>query len=293
MTTTRGNVYGFDRAFVWRVTSGGIATGQLDPESPGSAPLTSHAYEINGPISAELPAPTFGRFEFVGGGAYEGSADAGLQGLEEGSMQSSQVDINLAILLAGGLADTTTITGGPTVWSTNVLNPSPRQVGMMLIRKVQSRVAATAGVAFYDTFVFPLIQMRLVGPNFSQEPGTNVGAATLSIVPQVGSKFPWGEAFSATQGWYNNNNIWYGIRSLYPWHLTSFLQDGTETNYILGYRPSYNTVTAGRANAVYSQNGVPTAPTSVSLTTGVVVKAAAGTANQWATAFYQTIYQSI
>ncbi|MAS33550.1 MAG: hypothetical protein CL610_06060 [Anaerolineaceae bacterium] len=292
MTTQRGNVYGFDRAFVWRVNSAGICTGQLDPVMPGTAPLTSHAYEINGPISAELPAPTFGRFEFVGGGAYEGSADAGLQGLEEGSMQSSQVDINLAILLAGGKLDTTTITGGPIIWSTNELNPSPHQVGLMLIRKVQSRVAATAGLVYYDTFLFPLVQMRLRGPNFSQEPGTNVGAATLSIVPQVGSRFPWGEAFGSNQDWYNNQNIWFGMRSQYPWHITAFLQDGVEDSYTLQYLPVYDTITGGRANAIYAVNGVPTAPDTdgIDNETGVVTLAAAGSAGVWDTAFHQTQY---
>lgn len=288
MPTTRGNLFGFDKAFVWRVDSDGIATGQLDPDNPGSTPLTSHAYEIGGPMTLEMPGANFGSFDFRGGGAFEGKADAGLESIDTGTMQSSQCDAALAVMLAGGLLDTTTITGGPTIWSTNDLNPSPHQVGLMLVRKIQSRVVATAGLNYYATVIFPLVQMRMTQANFTQEPGTNTAAVTLTIEPQVGSRFPWGEAFGSNQQWYNNQNIWFGINSDNPWALTAFIADGTETSYTLAYLPSSATVTSGRGDHIYAIDGVPTAPDNVSTSTAVVTLAGAGTDGDRHVAFYQT-----
>jgi hypothetical protein len=290
MPTLRGNDFGFDYALVWRVGSNGIATGQLDPNALGSAPVTSHAYFIRGGISCNLPLPSFGTFDFRGNGAYEGSVDAGLESLANGEMSVSQCDATLAVLLAGGSLDTTTITGGPTIWSPNQLHPTPRQVGLALIRKRQSQITATAGQIYYQTVLYPKVQMRLVQGNFSQDTGLNTSPVTLSIKPQIGTRFPWGEAFGTNQDWYNNSNIQFSIESDYPWAMTSFVQDNSETTYTLQYLPVYSTVTAGRANAVYAVGGVPTAPTSVVVGTGVVTLAAAGTANVVDVGFYQTEY---
>jgi hypothetical protein len=288
--TSKGNLFGFDRAFLWRVGSNGIASGQLDPVTPGSAPLTSHAYEATGVMASEIPGANFGTHEFRGGGAYEGKADSGLENLTDGTLQLSQADIALAVMLAGGLQDVTTIAGGPIIWGTNDLNPSPRQVGLMLIRGVQSRVTATAGVNYYDTVIYPLVQMRMIYSNFSQDAGVNTGAITCSIKPQVASRFPWGVAFGSNQDWYNNTSIWAGIRSVYPWAMTSFLQDGVETDTVLAYEPIYDTVTNGNTNSVHSVNGTVTAPSSITIATATVVMGAAGTANQFRTHFYQSLY---
>ncbi len=287
MPTIRGGLFGFDRIDIWRVNSSGLATGQLDPDNLASD-TTSHAFEVSGAISAELPGANFGTFEFRGGGAFEGKADSGLENLSDGTIQASQADIALAVLLAGGNQDTTTITGGPIIWSTNDLNPSPVQVGMMLTRKVQSRVSGSAGINSYATVIYPLVQMRLINANFSQEAGVNVGAVTLSVKPQVASKMPWGEAFSSTQGWYNNNNIWFGIRSDKPWALTTWIADGIAVIFTTQYRPTNADAASGRGNNLLAINGTPTAPTTFATATGLVTVAAAGSDLDIHHAFYQT-----
>jgi hypothetical protein len=287
MPTLRGNHLAFDYAAIWRVDSNGIAVGQLDPITPGSTPLTSHALSVEGGMTCELPGATFGTFEFRGAGSYEGQVDGGLESLGNGTLTLSQCDANLAVLLAGGELDTTTITGGPTIWSVNKLNPSPRQVGLMLIRRIQSQVAASQGIVTYATTLFPLVQMRLEQGSFSQDTGLNTSPVTCSIRPQVGSRFPWGEAFGSNQDWHSNQNIEFNIQSDYPWSLTAFIADGVETTYTLEFLPIYSTVTGGRANAIYAIDGVPTAPTSVVTTTGVVTIAAAGDDGDRHVGFYQ------
>lgn len=293
MPSLRGNLFGFDYALVWRVTSGGIATGQLNPDSPGTAPQTSHAYTISGPMTCELPGANFGTFDFRGGGAYEGSVDGGLESLSNGTLTVSQCDATLAALLGGGSIDTTTITGGPIIWSPNSLNPSPTQVGLMLMRKHQSQVAATKGTIYYDCALYPKVQMRMIRGNFSQDTGLNTSPIVLQIKPQIAAYFPWGEAFGTNQDWYNNQNIEFSLTSAYPWHMTSFLQDAAETDTVLAYKPIYETVTGGRANSVHSVNGSVTAPSSITASTATVVMSAAGTANQWRVHFYQTSYETV
>ncbi|MBZ0289991.1 MAG: hypothetical protein K8I30_20370, partial [Anaerolineae bacterium] len=77
----RGWTYNFTHAFMWRVNSNGIATGQLDPDNLGSSPLTSHAFRIHGPIAATFPDPTFTRYEARGVGTYDGSVSGGVEAL--------------------------------------------------------------------------------------------------------------------------------------------------------------------------------------------------------------------
>lgn len=294
MPTTRGNLFHFNYAQFWRVTSAGIATGQLDPDSPGSAPQTSHSFIVEGPMTCDLPGATFAAFEFKGGGSYEGRVDGGLESLTDGNLTLSQCDASLAALLMGTSLDTTTITGGPTIWSVDNLNPSPVQGGLMLTRKIQSQVAASQGIVSWATTIFPLVQMRMTQGSFTQDGGTNTSPVTINIKPQIGGYFPWGEAFSSTQGWYSNQSLSFSIQSDYPWALTAFLQDNSETDTVLAYVPIYETVTAGRANSVHTvDNGTVTAPSSITASTATVVMGAAGDADKWRNHFYQTSFATV
>lgn len=294
MPTTRGNLLAFDYAQFWRTTTAGVATGQLDPDSPGSAPQTSHSFLLEGPMTCELPGATFGRFEFRGGGSYEGSVDGGLESLSNGTLTLSQCDASLAALIMGSSLDVTTILGGPTIWSVDNMRPSPVQGGLMLTRRIQSQVAASQGIVSYISTIFPLVQMRMTQGNFSQDTGLNTSPVTVNITPQIGSKFPWGEAFGSSQGWYSNQGIEFNIQSDYPWALTAFLQDNSETDTVLAYKPIYETVTSGRTNSVHTvDNGTVTAPSSITASTATVVMSGAGDASKWRNHFYQTAFATV
>lgn len=285
--TTRGNVYAFERAFVWRVNSSGIATGQLDPDSPGSPPLTSHAYEIHGPITATLPEPEFARFDFRGGGKFEGAADGGLQTIGTGELQVSQMDAALDALLQGGLVDTSSLVGA-TISSPNSLNPSPRQVGLMLIGRKQSRLNASAGSNKYVHIIYPLVQMRKRTPGLTQEAGVNPSPIRLTFQPAVATKFPNGIPFGANQGWQGYSEFHYRMTADKPYALTSWLQDGSAVTFTLGYLPTSNVVTGGINYNWVARNGAAVAPTSINTTTGVVTMSAAGTSGQYTVVMYPT-----
>lgn len=287
----RGNVYAFEKALVWRVGDDGIATGQLDPDSL-TPNTTSHAYLINGPITATLPDVSFAAAEFRGGGSYEGRADMGVQSVGEGTLNVSQLDAALDALLQGGSVDTTSLSGA-TITSPNSLNPSSRTVGLMLIGRIQRRETASAGDNQYLHIIYPKVQMRSVTPNLTQEGGTNPSPVTLKFQASVATKFPVGVAFGANQGWYQNSEFHYRMIASNPYALTVFVQDALATTYITGYRPVSSVVTGGNTNNWFSVDGVVTAPTSIDTTTGVVTLAAAGTSGKVAVAFYQTQFVAI
>lgn len=286
--TTRGNVYAFERAFVWRVGSNGIATGQLDPDNL-TANTTSHAYQVNGPITATLPDPQFGSVEFRGGMSFEGTADTGLEGIGVGTLQASQMDASLDALLQGGLVDTTSLSNA-TISSPNSLNPSPRQVGLMLVGRIQSRLSASAGSNKYLHIIYPKCQMRKKTPNLTQSGGLNPAAVELEFKPQVATKFHTGIAMGSNQTWYNNSEFHYRIVSDNPYALTIFVQNASTTTYTTEFLPTSSAVTSGTTTNWFTVNGAATAPTSIVTTTGVVTLAAAGTSGQIALAFYQTLY---
>lgn len=286
--TSRGNVYNFVGAFVWRRNSLGLATGQLDPDSltPGT---TSHAYRIYGPITATLPDVTFKSFEFVGGGTWEGKADGGLESVGDGELQVSQMDGGLEALLQGGSVDTTSL-ANTSIWSNNSLQPSPRDVGLMLIAQIQDRSVAV-GQTRYVHFIYPSVQMRTKSNNLTQDGGTNPSPMTLIFKPQKATTFPTGIAFGANQGWYENSEFSYRHSTQYPFALTTYVQNGSGSTFTTQFKPFYSTVTGGNTDNWYTVNGVATAPTSHSTSTALLTLAAAGTSGQLAIAMYQHNWQ--
>lgn len=283
---SRGWTYAFERAFIWRVNSSGIAVGQLDPDSLGSPPVTSHALDLRGPIAVTFPEPTITRYEARGGGTYEGSATGGVEALGAGELQIDQIDPALITLARGGSVDTTTITGGPEIYAENLLNVAPFEVGLMLVGRKQKLGSVKRNQ--YWHVLYPLVTCSFRKPNMTQEGGVNSQIPVLAFDPQVAQKFPWGEAFGSAQGWYNYSEVSIMLDADYPYALTTFVADGVETTFTSQFKPQLSTVTAGRAGNVTAKNGTPTALTSIATSTGVHTLAAAGSSGDLWVSFYQT-----
>lgn len=282
--TSRGNVYTFISLQIWRRDSAGRCVGQMDPDSltPGT---TSHAFRGYGPITATLPDVTFTSIDFRGGGSWEGTADGGLESVGEGEITLSQMDGALEAFVQGGLVDTTSLVN-TSIWASNSRNPTPRDVGLMLIMKVQDRSVAVGQTRYFHV-LYPSVQMRTKITNLTQEGGLNPSPMTLTFKPQAATVFPVGIAFGANQGWYENSEFSYRHSSQYPFALTTFVQNNSDTTYTTLYKPVYETVTDGKTNNWYTVNGAATAPTSHAAASGLVTLAAAGTSGHLAIAMYQ------
>ncbi len=283
---SRGWTYNFTHAFMWRVDSNGIAVGQLDPDNLPSAPATSHAFRLHGPIAATFPDPTFTRYEARGGGTYDGSASGGVEALGAGEIQLDQIDPNLIALARGGLVDTTTILGGPEIYAENILQTAPFDVGLMFIMRKQKLGTIKKNV--YWHVIYPLVTCTFKKASPTQEGGVNTQVPVLGFDPQIAIKFPWGEAYGASQDWYNYSEASFMIDSDYPYALSSFIADGVASTFISEFKPQYNTITSGRTQNVTAKGGVPTALTSIAPSTGVHTLAAPGSSGDKWVSFYPT-----
>ena len=282
-----GNLYGLQYGWVTRIDGNGIATGQLDPDAPGTAPLTSSAFLIHGPMTLKLAKSKRNTTKFSGGGVSEGSVQGGVTNIDNAELQVSQDDTDLRALIQGGLLDTTTLTGTE-ISAPNHMNPNPPMVAFCGICKIDLKGSVKRSE--YKHFFYPRCTMSVAEPDTSQADSdqTNPSPLTITIAPNVTNKFVGGVAMTIAQNWYQSSEFQYEKRLLYPLWLTAWLQDGIATTFTLGYVPKYSDVTAGKLNNWVLRNGTPTAPTSISTTTGLVTMAAVGTAAQWTNVFSPT-----
>jgi hypothetical protein len=291
MAPTKGNVYGFVYAQLWRLNANGLPVCQLDPDNLVNG-STSHAFLIEGITEGTLPEHTYGTVTFRDGNIVRGSVDNGLEGIGTGSLTLNMLDANLMRLTTGGNLDTTTIVNA-LIFAANTGQPLPFRIGLMLTFKFFSRDLDTFGSTWYSNIVYPNCSARVIRPNVNQASGENPMTGSLQFTPAAGNKFPVGNAFSSTQGWKNNQEMEYFIVAAHPYSLTVFVNDGTEDTYTLGYLPVSEDVASGNTTNLFGVNGAVTAPTSVDDATGDVVKAAAGSAGQLSHAFYQTEFTPI
>lgn len=286
-----GNEYGTTHFQIWRQTATGLPTGQLDPASLVNN-TTSHAYKTQGITAATPPERGYDPTTFRDGNMVRGIVDTGLTSIGKGTITLNLIDANLMTLLGGGNKDTTSLVNA-VIAATNTGKIIPFTIGLMFAYIQHSRADDTWGQSQWVNRIYPKCTARLLPSALSQESGVNPMTWTMEFTPQRSNKFPAGNAFGANQNWVNYQEMEYFVWSEYPYALTAYVQDGAATDYTLGYLPVSSTVTSGNTTNWFTQNGTVTAPTSCSTTTGVVVKAAAGTAAQIAAAFYQTDFVAV
>jgi hypothetical protein len=286
---SRGNIYLFQKAFFYTVDSSGRSWGRLNPDGPNTPPLTSHAYELRGPISMTPPQGSMARSIFRGGGQLEGSAFMGLNELNEGSFGLSQADADAIALMSGSLVDSTSLTGAK-IFSNNPLRPTPMVGGLLFGAQFQRRDSTATDWWWLN---YPLVTGKLDVGGLTQEAGTNPVPVTCTFTPSASGYFPNGRPFGSAQGWYNNQTFEYAITTRKGLALSTFIADGVATSFIVGYRPSYNDVTGGNTQNWFARNGNALVPTSFNTTTGVVVMPTTGAANDVNVVLYQTDYLAI
>lgn len=281
----RGNLFQLQYGWVSRVNSAGIATGQLDPDAPGAAPLTSSAYVIRGPMTLKTAKGKRSITKFIGGSSPEGLVQGGLIDIEASELQVSQFDPSLRSLLQGGLIDTTSLVGME-FSAPNNINPEPRIVAFCGIAKINRLDSIKRND--YMHFFYPNCQMSINNADVQQTDGdqTNPSPLTITITPSVTTKFLGGVVFGINQGWYQNSEFEYQGVAQYPYFMTAWLQDGVAATFTLPYLPKKSTVTGGKTDNWVTRNAVETAPTSISTSTGLVTMATPGTVNQYTNVFF-------
>jgi hypothetical protein len=275
-----GNIAGFTYAQFYKRYQGKMFGTIANPASPGTN-VESHALLMRDPINAALPAATRAVATFLGGGGFLGRMTLGVEEIGEFSMQFANFDGSLMTLANKSNIDTTTVTNW-TILGPNHTNPKLEDLGMVLHANFQSRESGTDGDSYWLNLFVPYCDMEINLTNLTREGGVNPSATSAIVRPSVGGKFPNGQAFSSAQGFKNNRTDYFYVITEKPLGLTTWIADGTEDTFTLGYLPTKSTVTSGKTDNWVTKAGVNTAPTSISTSTADVVIAAAGTTgDQW------------
>lgn len=282
--SNRVNTYNLVSLFIWRVSSTGIPYGQLDPSATETGDTISHALAFIGDaISANLPVTEYRRATF-GGSRFLGSAFMGTEPTGEFEIQLSSSDAVLYTMLKGGNIDTSTIANNK-IFSQNNNSQSPNDIGLMFSVASQSRDSGTDGDTEYRTYVFPRCQAVMADTGGNVTDGENPQPVTMTVTPSPASKHPWGASFGSNEGFAGNKVDHYYIQGQYPFGMTTWIADGSETTFETEFVNATTTVTSGNTDNVFSINGTVTAPSSFSSST--VTVASAGSDGDNHVAFYQ------
>lgn len=280
----KGFAVGAISAFIYRINSSDIATGSQDPDNLTNG-STYHAYKLGGVTSITLPQVTYETAVDRGDQKIYGQVDLGASDFGQFEIGLSQEDADLRALIGDSTVDQTTLSNA-VISSPNTGLAAPPTVGVMFTTYYQSRDSGSVGTLRYRTYIFPKVQVRYNAASASQDGGTNPNPVTLTCTPSEGSAFPGGNAFSSTQGWANNQTLFYDIVADNPFALSVLVGDGVETTYTLAYLPS--STETGATDHILTENGSVTAPSSINTSTAVVTLSGALTSGQIAVAVYQT-----
>lgn len=287
MSFTAANPYKLKYVQLFRYNDNGEPIGDLDPDNltPGE---TGHAYFVTGVTGVEFDDSEMDEIEFYDGSEYQGSVDGGIIKAGNATLTLNTIDANLNELLFGVNVDTTDITN-VTASSYGFTKDVTYQIGAILssFAHVRKPVASLGKIKWHCVFI-PKCTARITKvPSMNQEAGRNPVTYTLRLSIQKTSMNEQGIAYGTNQGFGGNKEFITWKNADAPFALTSFVEDGAATGYTTAYLPTTSEVTSGKTTHRFVQDGVVTAPTSFSTSTGDVV-ITPGSSGDIASVLYQT-----
>jgi hypothetical protein len=272
--------------------SSGYPVGTVaDPETI-AADTTSSSLLIGSLDSFTPPTPTTEFAIDQGGQSLRGSIALGNSATGTPAIVLSEFDETLHALIKGTAADATSVDG----WLFSAGNVQQKIFPQLTTLVTTKILNIDDGSEYFHTWVMYNTQWQDAGGGgASQASGTNPNPLSYNLNLSMSQRNVTGVALSESSGMQvvDGTDAWCKIRSRWPIALTTYIADGIETDFILGYRPVFSTVTDGKTDNSFTINGVATAPTSVDTSTGVVVIAAAGSAQDVHVAAYQTKFVAI
>ena len=272
--------------------SDGYPVGTVADPEVISDDTTSSALYIGSLVSFVPPTPTTEFATDQGGQAIRAQMALGVSALGTGQITLSEFNETLTALIKAAAVDVSSVDG----WA-----QTPGNVGQLDFPEVITLITGKYknvddGSEYYMTWAFHNSQwLEATGGGTSQAGGVNPNPLTYDLIPSKSTRNVTGVPFSSTSGMQvvDGTDAWTQIRSRWPISLTTYVADGIETDFILGYRPVFSTITTGNVDNSFTLAGVATAPTSADTITAVVVIAAAGSAQDVHVAAYQTKFVAI
>lgn len=187
-----GDPHGLFRVQVGLVDATGLQFGTAGPDMANGT--TTSTYLIRFPKAAEIPMPDRTLIDFTGGDVWSGSYLHGITSLGTMSLTLSTIDANLISLVAESKTDQTTNTRW-SIFSDNILLPTPNQVTMITTFRIQSKETGTKGA---DKFIHQILPRTWLSPKgISGAPNfQGAGEYQFTVVPTIGEQLPHGIRFT-------------------------------------------------------------------------------------------------
>lgn len=288
---------GLYRVLIHKNNSSGYAMGQFtDAEIADTTPasvLITEALVLDSITAIGAPGTSRITVSRFGGQQFKGRFDLGPGEFADFNLAFSDDSPSLAFLSNGAKVNTTTVTG-VTVGGENTRPVSLNDLGGIFTVGAQAITRSTGAIStqfvhfWQPAFTLAKIPEELAGIqssttnpydsvyNMAVSNSLQLQNGTLLTTLDIGVSAAFRIPFRSP---YKN----YALATAYA--------DGTGTTFTLPRLPLFNTATTGGENYI-TKNGVPTAVTSVNVSTGVVTLAAAGSAGDIWNLWYPTADQS-
>lgn len=199
----------------------------------------------------------------------------------------SDLDPTLVVLINGGSQNT----GND--YFTKFHTNSNRIAQTTMLLSLQSPITDEDGNSYYRSIIVPKARCKFVGGGFAFR---GISDSLIKVAPQMTTKAHTGQTFGT-----GANNLafaaeenkldHYYYKSTYPIHLFAARRlDAAALNVTADYLPLASTVHATDTPNEFVVAGVPTALTSISITTGAVVIAAGGAGGDYGVLTMETAF---
>jgi hypothetical protein len=262
----KGSPHGLLAVQVGLVGTDGKSYGQVQQTAAGGT--TSHTYLIKQPTNASLPFPDRTTIDFIGGDRWIGSFQYGITSLGNFDIEVQNVEADLIALVTGALVDQTTNSAW-TIYGENIEQDALPQVCILITFRIQSRESGSDGA---DKFISYFVNRGWMAPKGVQNAPSfqTRGTYSFQLTPTSSDTFPHGIPFSTTQNFQDNKTPVIAIMSDNPLGLTTFIHDGTTTQFNLGYQPISTSTDSDSGANQYVVGTAATDFTSVITTSGLV-----------------------
>jgi len=285
----KGMLAGFYNIQIAFRDSNGYPMGQeTDPDNVSAGTITS-VYRMPNSVDLTPPAPSSVIATNFGGQRIRGQVYLGVGDLGTGTMTVSEFDETFHAYVTGSSVDTTTASGISQTVDNTTTNSLPRFVMLADVLFDNSVSGATESL----TFVFPNVQFRPQPTTLTQDGGVNPTPMTYEIIPSLSSNTGYGLTLANTSlNATNNQALYVMLRGSNAYTLTTFVDDGADTDITMGFLPT-SSVVDGSIN-IFSSNGADDAAdvSALSTSTGeaTVVSGTSGDIRVFA---YQTQFADI
>lgn len=289
MAASTGHFAGFLYAQVMFRNSSGYPMGADSSPNSVSNGDEKHAYKLTGTVTADIPQPTRNIATFYGGQGILGQLDLGVSDFGSFNLQLSAYDETFTGYITGTTPDVTNVGTNNVLTAMNSTKTNLPQFTLALTTYFQT----IDGTNRYATLIFPSVTIAPAFPSLTQDAGTNPQALTYVVTPTTSTRSPFGyNNSSLSLGLQDNKDIMYVWRTDYPVTCSTYIDDGSDTDFLVGYRPAVNEH-AGASN-VFTKNGAVnhTNVSDFDTTTGVATITAGSAADVWIV-WYMTNWVSI